>query len=67
MKLLIKDINSIPTPANGYGYAFIDAADNKLKIKKTMGHIRRKNDVVYICIRFCSICSINIHFSKGGY
>jgi hypothetical protein len=43
MKLLIKDINSIPTPANGYGYAFIDAADNKLKIKKTNSIIEYSN------------------------
>jgi hypothetical protein len=43
MKLLIKDINNIPTPANGYGYAFIDAADNKLKIKKTNSIIEYSN------------------------
>jgi hypothetical protein len=33
MKLNISSINSIPTPTPGYGYAFIDVADNKLKIK----------------------------------
>ena len=43
MNLKIMNINNVPVPAEGYGYMFIDAADNKLKIKKTNSIIEYSN------------------------
>ena len=34
MNIPIKNISEISTPPVGYGYIFVDAADNKLKVKK---------------------------------
>jgi hypothetical protein len=65
MKLPITTIDKIKNPQKGFGYAFIDAEDNRLKVKKHDSIIEFSNDQSGRSCKFYE-CAEVIEQSEGG-
>jgi hypothetical protein len=64
MNLEIMNINNVPVPTDGYGYMFIDAIDNKLKIKKTnsvIEYTNTLNDIQLLDLTDCTSYDVYAH------
>jgi hypothetical protein len=65
MKLYITTQDKIKNPQKGFGYAFIDVEDNKLKVKKHDSIIEFSNDQSGRSCKFYE-CAEVIEQSEGG-